>query len=240
MTASPLRQAGLPFDLSPSPTVEAFDAGAVTGPLAGVPPSALGLPPVAPVGSVAPVGPVASVAPVAYVRHPRAKRYLIRVRRDGSVRATIPRGGSKREAVRFVEAQRQWIADQQAAAVQRRAARPTRPVGELSKLKKQARLELTARLLELAQQFGLTVNKVSIRNQRWRWGSCSQQAHICLNWRLVSMPVWVRDYVLIHELMHLRRMDHSPAFWKLIAAACPDYRVARRWLREHGQGLSED
>ena len=51
--------------------------------------------------------------------------------------------------------------------------------------------------------------------------------HICLNWRLVTMPEWVRDYVLIHELMHLKRMDHSRKFWKLVAAACPNYREAR-------------
>jgi len=53
------------------------------------------------------------------------------------------------------------------------------------------------------------------------------------------MHEWVRDYVLIHELMHLRRMDHSPAFWKHVAVACPDYQRARRWLREHSHGLAE-
>jgi hypothetical protein len=51
------------------------------------------------------------------------------------------------------------------------------------------------------------------------------------------MPEWVRDYVLVHELMHLRRMDHSPKFWRHVEAACPDYRVARQWLRRHGPGL---
>jgi hypothetical protein len=58
--------------------------------------------------------------------------------------------------------------------------------------------------------------------------------HICLNWRLVQMPAAVRDYVLIHELMHLKRMDHSRAFWKLVAAACPAYKKARAWLRSRG------
>ena len=82
---------------------------------------------------------------------------------------------------------------------------------------------------------GLTVSRVSIRNQRWRWGSCSRNGHICLNWRLVTMPDSVRDYVLIHELMHLKRMDHSPKFWKLVEAACPDYQDARRWLRRASQ-----
>lgn len=172
--------------------------------------------------------------PIEYVRHPRAKRYLIRVRVDGSVRATIPRWGSKREAVRFVEAQAEWIAQQQAVAARVRAARPpTVLLADLRAARNRAQRELPRRLLELADRFGLSVRKISIRNQRWRWGSCSRQGHICLNWRLVEMPEWVRDYVLIHELMHLRRMDHSPAFWKHVAAACPDYQRARQWLREH-------
>jgi predicted metal-dependent hydrolase len=82
------------------------------------------------------------------------------------------------------------------------------------------------------------VTRVSIRNQRSRWGSCGPDGHICLNWRLVRMPPAVRDYVIVHELMHLRRMDHSAAYWALVAAACPDYQAARRWLREHGRGLT--
>jgi predicted metal-dependent hydrolase len=53
----------------------------------------------------------------------------------------------------------------------------------------------------------------------------------------MAMPEWVRDYVLIHELMHLRRLDHSPKYWKLVAEACPLYRDARKWLRAHGRGL---
>jgi hypothetical protein len=90
---------------------------------------------------------------------------------------------------------------------------------------------LPRRLLELASAHGLTVTKISIRNQKWRWGSCSRDGHICLNWRLVLLPDRVRDYVLIHELMHLKRLDHSPRFWKLVERACPDYRELRRQLR---------
>ena len=100
-----------------------------------------------------------------------------------------------------------------------------------------ARDELPQRLLGLARDFGLHVRIVSVSNQRWRWGSCSPSGHICLNWRLVTMPDWVRDYVLIHELMHLRRLDHSRKFWKLVAEACPVYQDARQWLREHGRSL---
>jgi predicted metal-dependent hydrolase len=97
--------------------------------------------------------------------------------------------------------------------------------------------ELPRRLLALADQHGLQVSRVSIRDQRTRWGSCGRDGHITLNWRLVVMPDWVRDYVIVHELMHLRRLDHSPAYWQLVAQACPWYREAKQWLRAHGPAL---
>jgi hypothetical protein len=104
-------------------------------------------------------------------------------------------------------------------------------------LRRRATVELPARLGELATRHGLEVSRVSVRDQRARWGSCGRDGHICLNWRLVLMPPWVRDYVLIHELMHLKRMDHSRVYWELVANAHPDYEAARRWLREHGPSL---
>lgn len=178
---------------------------------------------------------------VSFIRHPRAKRYVIRVGPDGSVRVTIPRRGTKREATDFFRSQEAWIAREQARALREREERRPPPSPDVvSRLRRQASRELPARLLELAGRLGLTVRKTSIRNQRRRWGSCTRDGHICLNWRLVQMPDWVRDYVLIHELMHLRRLDHSPAFWKLVSAACPDWRNARRWLREETHGWAED
>ena len=157
------------------------------------------------------------------------------------MRVTIPRWGSKREARAFADAQRAWILEQQKTVAGVREARPQPMAPERSReLREQASRELPSRLLELAARFDLTVSRISIRNQRWRWGSCSRQGHICLNWRLVDMPADVRDYVLIHELMHLRRMDHSPKFWALVAAACPDYQRARRWLREQARGMLEN
>jgi hypothetical protein len=166
------------------------------------------------------------------VRHRRARRYVLRVDADGRVRVTIPRGGSRREAEAFAARHADWIARQRARL---------RPIAtsfdDRRALRERARRELPPRLLALAQQHGLTVSRVSIRNQRSRWGSCGRDGHICLNWRLLLMPPSVADYVLIHELMHLRRMDHSPAYWRLVAAACPDYEAARAWLRRHGPSL---
>jgi predicted metal-dependent hydrolase len=173
---------------------------------------------------------------IAFVRHPRARRYVIRVRSDGAVRVTIPRGGSKRAGQEFVAEQRRWI-----EKARRRVARENATPAEVlapevvHELRARAKRELPPRLLELAAKHGLRVARISIRNQRSRWGSCSRSAHICLNWRLVQMPPEVRDYVMIHELMHLRRMDHSPTFWKFVEAACPGYQAARRWLRDRAR-----
>jgi predicted metal-dependent hydrolase len=174
-----------------------------------------------------------------FARHPRARRYIIRVQDDGTVRVTIPRWGSKKEAEAFAASERVWIEKQQ-----RRITVMSAPAAEVradldeqrAELVARARRELPLRLLELAAVYDLTVNRVSVRSQKWRWGSCSRGGHICLNWRLVTMPDWVRDYVIVHELMHLKRMDHSPRFWKLVAAACPDYQSARAWLRTAPRG----
>ena len=191
---------------------------------------------------LAPTG--AGLAPTYYVRHKRARRYVLRVDVDGRLRVTIPRGGSRREADAFAQAHLEWVARQRA-----RLPRPM-PEGdgrcdehrdrrrdEQRAFRERAVRELPPRLLELAERHGLGVSRISVRNQRSRWGSCGRDGHICLNWRLVLMPSWVSDYVLVHELMHLRRLDHSPAYWRLVAAACPDYLTARIWLRTHGPAL---
>jgi hypothetical protein len=169
---------------------------------------------------------------VYYVRHTRARRYLLRVDHDGRVRVTIPRRGSRREAEAFAARHLRWIAGQR-----ERLTAPAFTAEERRALRARAQAELPPRLLDLAHQHGLQVARISVRNQRTRWGSCGRDGHISLNWRLVLMPASVRDYVLIHELMHLRRLDHSPAYWRLVAGACPDYREARHWLRANGPAL---
>jgi predicted metal-dependent hydrolase len=167
-----------------------------------------------------------------FVRHPRARRYLLRVDPDGRVRVTIPRRGSRKEADAFARDQLAWISKQR-----ERIATPALTGEQRRSMQARASEELPPRLRQLADLHGLQVERVSIRNQRTRWGSCGRDGHICLNWRLVLMPDSVRDYVMIHELMHLRRLDHSPKYWELVEGACPGYREARRWLRANGPGL---
>jgi predicted metal-dependent hydrolase len=99
---------------------------------------------------------------------------------------------------------------------------------------RRARIELPARTWELAAETGAAVRQVAVRNQRSRWGSCSAGGTISLNWRLVQTPESVRDYIIYHELMHLREMNHSVRFWARVEEVCPWWREAERWLKGYG------
>lgn len=232
---------------------------------------------VAPPHELRPPAPLPEFA-VDFVRMNRAKRYIIRVRPDGSLRVTIPRGGSHRHAQVFLEEQRKWaererlrVLAQHAPAkwsegdtillrgrltcltvVRERAATWLEVGGERVRLREVpfdlrpaaeecltsiARRELAPRLNELALLHGVTPSRTSIRNQRSRWGSCARSGAVALNFRLVQTPDAVRDYVLIHELMHLKQQNHSRRFWRLVEAACPEFRDAERWLRTEGRSL---
>jgi len=169
---------------------------------------------------------------VHFVRMRQARRYVMRVRPDGDLRVTIPRGGSRREAEQFVERHRAWAERQR-----EQMTAPKRTPDEIRALRLRAAAELTPQLLALATAHGLTVARVTIRDQRSRWGSCSPKGHIALNFRLLLMPPEVREYILIHELMHLKQANHSRRFWRLVEAAYPRFREAERWLRRHGSSL---
>jgi predicted metal-dependent hydrolase len=178
--------------------------------------------------------------PLAMVRNHRARRYLLRLRRDGSVRLTIPRRGSAREGREFAERNTEWLARQLA----RLPAQPTKPKqwligteilfrGKLVRLEagangdrgaircggefvkvpdtsgdlrpwirmhlwKLAATEFPAKVIEFAEAQRLTVRRVTVRNQRTRWGSCSRRGTISLNWRLIQTPMFVRDYIILH------------------------------------------
>jgi predicted metal-dependent hydrolase len=209
------------------------------------------------------------------VRNPRARRYLLRLRSDGTARVTIPRGGSTAVARQFVERHAAWL-ERELQRLQTQPRKPAAwtigmqillrgnavrieagfnsetktvrfggeavrvpdPVADLrpaieGHLRRLATRELPPRVLELAARHGLTVRRVTVRSQKSRWGSCSRRGTISLNWRLIQTPAFVSDYICLHELMHLRQMNHSPGFWREMERVCPDYRMARHWLKEH-------
>jgi predicted metal-dependent hydrolase len=177
-----------------------------------------------------------------FVRHRRARRYVLRVLGDGRLRVTLPRWGTLREARAFVDANRRWIAKQRARISPLAEAHPNgalRPLVERWFRQKAAR-ELPHMLLALARAHHITVTRVSVRDQRSRWGACSSNGVITLNWRLIRTPEFVREYVMLHELMHRRELNHSRRFWRLVAACCPRHAEARAWLKREGKLLWPD
>lgn len=112
-----------------------------------------------------------------------------------------------------------------------RVARPT-PVQ-----RQQAREIISARAAHWAGLLGVKYNRIAIKSQRSLWGSCSRKGNINFNWRLAAAPAQALDYVVIHELCHLREMNHSRKFWAHVAQACPDFKQHRRWLRLNSAGL---
>lgn len=100
-----------------------------------------------------------------------------------------------------------------------------------------AEIEVPPLVRAAAVEHEVEIGLVQIRNQRSRWGSCSSKGTISLNWRLIQIPDWVRDYLIIHELMHTREMNHSARYWKHVGVACPDYEDAESWLTKHSELL---
>ena len=103
--------------------------------------------------------------------------------------------------------------------------------------RRQAQDFLPQRATALAEKHGFKFARVRIKNQKTRWGSCSAKRNINLNMRLMMAPDDAIDYVIIHELCHLRELNHSPAFWALVESCCPDYRDWKNWFKQHGPTL---
>jgi predicted metal-dependent hydrolase len=104
-------------------------------------------------------------------------------------------------------------------------------------LKYIARKQLTKRTNELSEKFGFKYNRIFIRNQRKKWGNCSKEKNISYNWRLIKAPLFVIDYLIVHELVHTLVMNHSYKFWILMKSYYPDYREAINWLDKYGNSL---
>jgi predicted metal-dependent hydrolase len=104
-------------------------------------------------------------------------------------------------------------------------------------LRRLAERELPSMVLDLAGQHQLPVKRVMVRNQRSRWGSCSRRGTVSLNWRLVQIPLQVRDYIVLHELAHLKEMNHSRKFWQEVGRLCPRFAEAKGWLKRHSRQL---
>lgn len=108
---------------------------------------------------------------------------------------------------------------------------------ELNVLTRMAREALPTKAEKYAQILGVSYGRIAIRHQRTRWGSCSSRGNLNFNCLLMAAPDYVQNYVVVHELAHLKEMNHSKRFWAVVADVLPDYKEARRWLKENGGDL---
>lgn len=165
---------------------------------------------------------------------PRARRLKIVVTPGRPPEVVAPLSTSERSIRALLDQHEGWLA--------RQLARVREPQLTLERMSEgQGRARARALLEQLAaaeaERLGLGFRRIAIRDQRTRWGSCSSRGTLSFNWRLVLAPVEVAEYVVVHELCHVRVPNHSPRFWQLVAQARPAYREHRRWLAEHGWEL---
>jgi predicted metal-dependent hydrolase len=168
-------------------------------------------------------------------RSSRARQWRLEVPWGGPARLTVPRGTSRSEIERVLAEKRPWIEKQ------RRRHVPRLGLEELAVSESEARIgarELVSALAEEeAVRIGVSYQRIRIGGQRTLWGSCSARGTLSFNWRLVLAPLEVLDYVVVHELCHLRVPDHSRPFWTLVERHRSYWRQQRDWLREQGPEL---
>ncbi len=154
---------------------------------------------------------IPSVGPVAIVKSERARHIRITIRPDRTVRLIIPRRASIEKGQEFLHSKVPWITRHLRGLGELENTQGNLVVSQISE--SQARDMLIGRLQELARIHNLKYSKVSIRNQKTKWGSCSSKNSINLNVNLVRLPDQLRDYVILHELVHTRIKNHSSQFW---------------------------
>ncbi|MFC1904987.1 M48 family metallopeptidase [Chloroflexota bacterium] len=155
---------------------------------------------------------IAGVGLVLFERSIRAKRVIISVKPLKGVRVAIPNRVSLKSALEFVNLKKPWI--QKHLVIIKQIESQSHGVSSSVIIDKaDAMKKLTSRLHYLAEKHGFTYNKVTIRNQKTRWGSCSHKNNISLNMKLVLLPDELVDYVILHELVHTRIHDHSKSLW---------------------------
>ena len=158
----------------------------------------------------------------------------------GEVLVRAPRLMPESEIRAFVESKSAWLTkhlqkkEEDIEALQEEGAFTEQ---EMERLRKLAKKVIPEKVAYYARLMGVTYGRISIRKQKTRWGSCSREGNLNFNCLLMMAPPEVLDYVVIHELSHRLEMNHSARFWAQVEKAMPDYRVPRKWLKEHGGRL---
>lgn len=165
----------------------------------------------------------------------RARRVRLAVHHDGSVVVTIPHYFQETVAERFIREKTEWLLSKLIffKQVQRRpVVRHTRD--EYLKHKERARALVEERVAYFSAMRGYRYNRINVKNQKTCWGSCSRRANLNFNYRILFLPEKMQDYIVVHELCHLKELNHSKQFWKSLAEIIPDYAAIRGELKKSG------
>lgn len=170
------------------------------------------------------------------------KTMSLEITREAEVLIRAPYQTERSEIDRFVQEKADWIAAHLEKMQEKLEERKARPVKRMSMEEIQALADKAARVLPAKAAYyaaaaGVNYGRITIRNQRTRWGSCSSKGNLNFNCLLMLAPDEVQDYVVVHELCHRLEMNHSSGFWKEVERVLPGYRTARQWLKEHGEEL---
>ena len=178
--------------------------------------------------------------PYSLIRSNR-KTLAIQVSTTGQVTVRAPRTMSDSTIDAFLTQKESWILKHLSHATPESSSEtPKNP--PLSDFRRSYYMESARKIFKrktavYAGKMGVTYGRITIREQKTRWGSCTSEGNLNFNWRLIFAPEEVVDYIVVHELAHRKEMNHSRAFYDVVASVLPDYKVQEKWLKENGEKL---
>ena len=166
----------------------------------------------------------------------------LQVKNDGQVIVRAPKHVTLQEIAAFVRKNSAWLhkhLEKVRKEKELNAASPVQPLTmeDIQKLADEALRVIPGRVAHFAPLVGVTYGRITVRNQRTRWGSCSSKGNLNFNCLLMLAPPGILDYVVVHELCHRKVMNHSPKFWAEVAKVMPDYKERQKWLRTEGSNI---
>ena len=166
-------------------------------------------------------------------RRAKTRRITLSVNSKGKVRVTAPKLVSKKTIDQFVASKQEWIAEVLQKIKLQQKSVFSGPQYSYHANKARAKKVITERVKHFADLYGFIFKRISIKNTSSRWGSCSTNQNLNFNYKLLFVSEPLRDYVVVHELCHLRHHNHSAQFWKEVSQILPDYRVRERELKKY-------
>lgn len=172
------------------------------------------------------------------IKRSNRKTLGLEVKPTGEVLARVPVQLSDRDIKKFLDSHKKWIIEKCSLVKTREKHKSVTTFPPYDEFSRKERDEIKEKITQRVQYYSLkmdvTYNRVSVRNQKTRWGSCSSKGNLNFNYRLFYLPEELLDYVVVHELAHRRHMNHSKDFWQEVERYFPDYKECRKQLKEVG------